>query len=230
MYNVTVSEATAIATPILSVASHDRDTGVNAGVTYQLLNGSSSPHFYLGSGLGSLVLRQRLDREAQAAHTLFIQATDTGTPPLSSVAQVIVTVTDMNDNPPVFVSAVQRCAVAADAPRGHFVTHVSATDEDVGDAGKLTYALVAGNDNQAFVMDADTGVVEVWNGARLRDQPEHLLNVSVTDGVFTAYAALVVHLLPVNNDSPTFKVSAHGIAVKLSCLMPMSILTIPFLI
>ena len=212
---MTVSEATAIATPILSVSSHDRDTGVNAGVTYQLLNGSSSPQLYLGSGLGSLVLRQRLDREAKA--------TDTGTPPLSSVAQVIVTVTDMNDNPPVFVSAVQRCAVAADAPRGHFVTHVSATDEDVGDAGKLTYALVAGNDNQAFVMDADTGVVEVWNGARLRDQPEHLLNVSAMDGVFTAYAALVVHLLPVNNDSPTFKVSAHGIAIKLPCLMPLSI-------
>ena len=115
----------------------------------------------------------------------------------------------MNDNPPEFVQAVQRCVVAADAPRGHFVTHVSATDEDVGDAGKLTYALVAGNDNQAFVMDASKGVVEVWNGARLRDQPEHLLNVSVTDGVFTAYAALVVHLLPVNNDSPTFKVLTH---------------------
>ena len=48
--------------------------------------------------------------------------------------------------------------------------------------------------------------MEVWNAARLRDQPEHL-NVSVTDGVFTAYAALVVHLLPVNNDSPTLKVT-----------------------
>ena len=35
--------------------------------------------------------------------------------------------------------------------------------------------------------------------------------MSVTDGVFTAYAALVVHLLPVNNDSPTFKVTGGNL-------------------
>ena len=103
------------------------------------------------------------------------------------------------------VFGAQRCVVAGDAPRGHFVTHFSATEEDVGDAGKPSYALLSGNDHQAFLLGAETGVVEVWNAARLRDQPEHL-NVSVTDGVFTAYAALVVHLLPVNNDSTAFKV------------------------
>ena len=102
MYNVTVSEATAIATPLLTVATHDRHTGVNADVTFQLLqaaqNGysSSSPHFYLDPALGTLVLRQRLDRETQASHTLMVQATETGTPSLASVVVVEVIVTGMD--------------------------------------------------------------------------------------------------------------------------------------
>ena len=45
------------------------------------------------------------------------------------------------------VFGVQRRVVVGDAPRGHFVTHVSATDEDEGDAGKLSYALLSGNDH-----------------------------------------------------------------------------------
>lgn len=63
----------------------------------------------------------------------------------------------MNDNPPVFEQQAQRCVITEDASRGHFVTLVSASDEDVSDVDKLTYSIVDGNDMQAFVIEPTTG-------------------------------------------------------------------------
>lgn len=70
---------------------------------------------------------------------------------------VVFPVVDMNDNPPVFEQQAQRCVITEDASRGHFVTLVSASDEDVSDVDKLTYSIVDGNDMQAFVIEPTTG-------------------------------------------------------------------------
>lgn len=92
-YNITVSEATAIATPILSITTTDQDTGPNAGVSYGLLglNGTAPKHFYMESKSGMLILKQRLDRETTPVHHFLVQAIDKGTPQLSSTAHVLIT-------------------------------------------------------------------------------------------------------------------------------------------
>lgn len=92
-YNITVSEATAIATPILSVTTTDQDTGTNAGVSYGLLglNGTAPKHFYMEAKSGMLILKQRLDRERTPVHHFLVQAVDKGTPQLSSTAHVLIT-------------------------------------------------------------------------------------------------------------------------------------------
>lgn len=69
----------------------------------------------------------------------------------------ILSVLDMNDNPPVFEQQAQRCVVTEDASRGHFVTHVSASDEDISDATKLSYSIVDGNDLQVFSINSASG-------------------------------------------------------------------------
>lgn len=92
-YNVTVSEATAIATPILTITTSDLDTGPNAGVTYRLmgLNGTLPDNFYMEGDSGVLILKQGLDRETAPVHHFLVQAIDKGTPPLSSTAHILVT-------------------------------------------------------------------------------------------------------------------------------------------
>lgn len=210
-YNVTVSEATAIATPILTVTTSDQDTGPNAGVSYQLLglNGTLPENFYMEGDSGVLILKQGLDRETTPVHHFLVQAIDKGTPPLSSTSHILVTVLDMNDNPPVFEQQAQRCVVTEDASRGHFVTHVSASDEDISDATKLSYSIVDGNDLQVFSINSASGIVKVWNSQKLQESNQHILNISASDGVFTAYTRLVVSIMPVNAHSPTFKVAQY---------------------
>ncbi|KAG7169023.1 fat-like cadherin-related tumor suppressor-like, partial [Homarus americanus] len=215
-YNVTVSEATAIATPILTVSSSDQDTGPNAGVSYRLmgLNGTLPKNFYMEGDSGILILKQGLDRETAPVHHFLVQAIDKGTPPLSSTAHILVTVLDMNDNPPVFEQQAQRCVVTEDASRGHFVTLVSASDEDISDVNKLTYSVVDGNELQVFAINSASGIVTVWNSQKLRENNQHILNVSVSDGVFTAYTRLVVSITPVNAHSPTFKVAQYDAHIQ----------------
>lgn len=68
----------------------------------------------------------------------------------------------MNDNAPVFDSPLYTCQVSEGAARGQFVTMIVAADDDeVGGTGgareHLKYAIVGGNDLQAFKMEPETG-------------------------------------------------------------------------
>ncbi|KAG0721076.1 Protocadherin Fat 1 [Chionoecetes opilio] len=163
---------------------------------------------------GVLILQRGLDRESSPVHHFLVQAVDKGTPQLSSTAHVLVTVLDMNDNAPVFEQPSQRCVVTESAARGHFVTLMAASDTDVSDADKLTYSMVDGNDLQVFAINSASGVVTVWNSQKLRETNHHVLNISVSDGVFTAYTRLLVSITPINAHSPTFRVAQYSARIQ----------------
>ncbi len=45
--------------------------------------------------------------------------------------------------------------------RGTYVTQISATDEDEGSNGRITYSIIGGNSQNAFVIDPpNTGIVK----------------------------------------------------------------------
>lgn len=56
---------------------------------------------------------RRLDRESQAQHWLEVQVSDGGEPLLSSTTRVLVQVTDVNDNPPIFLEQYYSVKVPA---------------------------------------------------------------------------------------------------------------------
>lgn len=57
-------------------------------------------------------------------------------------------------------------------------------------------------------------MVTVWNSQKLRETSDHVLNISVSDGVFTAYTRLLVSITPVNAHSPTFKVAQYSVHIR----------------
>ncbi|KAF2364658.1 EGF-like calcium-binding domain [Trinorchestia longiramus] len=235
--NFTVSEATAIATPIMKIETSDKDTGINAEVSYRLeaSAGSSLDYFFMEQRSGVVVLKRNLDRETESFHILTIVAIDEGSPPRSSTAYALINVLDMNDNPPEFERQSYRCWVTEGASRGHFVTLVSAVDHDVADIGQLSYSIVGGNEDQIFNMEINTegtvlsatvlenqscqsllymsGIMRIWNGKKLKATSEHRLNVSVTDGVFTAFTGVHVLVLPVNEHTPFFSQDLYSAQV-----------------
>ena len=115
VYNLTLSELTEVDTlHNILVSVSDEDSGSNALIRYQLQGTGMyilyilsicfvvSDVFTVGSSSGVLTLESSLDYETVDSLEFTIIATDSGIPSLNDSATVIVTVTDANDNDPVF--------------------------------------------------------------------------------------------------------------------------------
>ncbi|XP_017769468.1 PREDICTED: fat-like cadherin-related tumor suppressor homolog isoform X4 [Nicrophorus vespilloides] len=205
-YNISISEAAPFGTPILTVIANDNDTGINQKIIYSIKkdNGNSTELFHIDETEGTIYLKQSLDHETAKSHHFIVIATDQGVPSLNSTAHVWLQVLDMNDNPPKFEQPSYHCGLSVHAKRDQFVTIVSASDPDSVDQTKLRYTIVAGNEQQTFSMDPDTGVITLTNLANFGEQRAMLLNVSVSDGVYTNFARVKVELLPANLHTPIF--------------------------
>ena len=82
------------------------------------------------------------------------------------VSQIIIHVGDVNDNEPVCTQRTQKIFVngeltAVEARLGspEPLATVTATDRDLLDSGKLTYAIVSGNARQTFEINQMSGAV-----------------------------------------------------------------------
>jgi hypothetical protein len=122
----------------------DGDDGDNAAVTYDLVSASPSNVFSLDASTGILTLASPVDPTTTPSFTLLIRASDRGTPPLSSVTTVVIDVVDVNDHAPVLSVTSRDIYVDRMTSRGIVLATLTAQDEDDGENGRVTYAIVAG--------------------------------------------------------------------------------------
>ncbi|KAM9237277.1 LOW QUALITY PROTEIN: protocadherin-23 [Dugong dugon] len=179
--------------------------------------GPPSPSLLASSsplGPMDLVLLRRLDREAAAAQELQIEAWDGGHPRRTGRLRVELRVLDENDNPPVFEQAEYRAAVREDPHPGAEVSHVRATDCDLGPNGHVRYRLRArqapGAGGEplgyaAFFVEKLSGVVRVQRPLDREAQAWHQLLVEAWDRgaepeVTTVSVSIAV--LEVNDNQP----------------------------
>ena len=134
--------------------------GPNSQVRYALLRQEPpGGPFQLDGRSGLLSLRQSLDREAVASFLLVGEATDQArnvSQRRSSAVTARVFVTDVNDNAPVFLSPAA-ISVTEDRPTGFVALHVVAQDNDLGENGRVSYSLRAGNSDGRFHLNPSTG-------------------------------------------------------------------------
>ncbi|KRX26660.1 Protocadherin Fat 3 [Trichinella nelsoni] len=178
LYQAEVDENAALSSPILTVRARDQDLGSNGRVRYKLL--TNGDQFALGSHDGLLTVIGQLDRERRRRYDLLVQAIDSGSPPLSSFARILITVRDCNDNAPKCVVDEQRVSVREDVPPYALLTCVEAFDEDDTEVNRrLRFEIQVG---QKFFIDAETGCLRVADdGLDFHAQVKHRLLVSVRD-------------------------------------------------
>lgn len=68
------------------------------------MDGNIGNAFAINATDGLITVFGEIDREKQDSYKLKVRVSDKGTPKLSSEKEFIVTVTDLNDNPPVFTA------------------------------------------------------------------------------------------------------------------------------
>ena len=184
-YEFSVAENSARATYIGSVSAtdlclptsnNDRDQ-----VLYDLVGKDSSTlskFFHVEASNGRLTTLAPLDREVRHDYTLLVLArlsTDVAyvdeagcqlpaarrTAVVQAVARVHVTVTDVNDNPPVFEfprTGNDVIALSPTAARGHVVSRIIARDKDAGQNASISYHMKSNSAwAKAFSIDRSTG-------------------------------------------------------------------------
>lgn len=73
-----------------------------------------------------------LDREEQSFYHLTAHVQDGERTEWECLSHVMITVSDVNDNAPVFVAPTNNATILEDAQIGTLVTKVHATDADIG--------------------------------------------------------------------------------------------------
>ncbi|XP_061899372.1 protocadherin gamma-C5-like [Entelurus aequoreus] len=124
------------------LTSRDADSVNNSKVTLQLHKSSPfalKPSF---SNSYELVTSGALDRERVSEYKIEITATDSGSPPLSSKKMISVSITDVNDNPPVFSQSSYNVYLKENGVAGSILYSVSACDLDAGQNAKVSYSIV----------------------------------------------------------------------------------------
>lgn len=76
---------------------------------------------------------------------------------MSSSASVIIVVLDVNDNPPQFERMMYAVTVSEALPIGASVGTVYATSRDTGINAKISYSITAGNEQNNYQIDKETG-------------------------------------------------------------------------
>ncbi|XP_049895859.1 protocadherin-16-like [Epinephelus moara] len=210
-YRQTIPEVVYPGSFVLQVTARDKDQGPNGDVRYSLLKGknSHSDWFSIDPVTGIITTATALDFESEPAPSVTVIAVDSGRPPLSSTAKVDIVLQDVNDNTPVFSSSLYNASIKENTPAGTCFLEVSATDEDRGSFGAVSYVLGSGSGSAApthFTIDKETG--QICTSTAL-DRDEGLdkfdLTVTATDGGGLSSAARVrVTVIDINDNRPTF--------------------------
>ncbi|XP_072001775.1 protocadherin gamma-C5-like isoform X12 [Engystomops pustulosus] len=90
----------------------------------------------------ALVTDGNLDREETQQYTIELTASDLGSPPLYSKTSVTLSVSDINDNAPLFTQSTYNAFIKENSDPGTLLCTVSATDLDEGVNSDLVYSIV----------------------------------------------------------------------------------------
>ncbi|CAH1262457.1 FAT4 [Branchiostoma lanceolatum] len=136
---VVVPEDLAKFSPLnVTVKATDKDHGLNGTVTYSLL-GEGWQTFKIEEYTGTITLQKQLDYENITSYNLAVIAKDGGQPPQTSSIPLLINVTDVNDNEPVFERHDYNASVPRNVGTDVAVVNVNATDRDTGKNGAVWY-------------------------------------------------------------------------------------------
>ena len=102
-------------------------------------------------------------------------------------AHIIIYVTDVNDNPPVFQQSTYNFTVAEESNVGLIIGIVSASDRDSGQNALLTYRIISAMPNGSFfTINNQTGEISILSSLDREQYSQHeLVVVAMDQGLYT---------------------------------------------
>ncbi|XP_074957236.1 B-cadherin [Phalacrocorax aristotelis] len=205
-------------------SNRDRDTKIFYSITGQGADAPPEGVFTIEKESGWMKVTQPLDREDIDKYHLFSHAVSENGKPVEEPMEIIVTVTDQNDNKPQFTQEIFRGSVPEGALPGTSVMQVMATDAD--DAvetynGVIAYSILGQEPRephpQMFTINRATGTLSVIASGLDRERVrEYTLTVQAADmdgEGLTATALAVIEIADTNDNAPEFDPKMYEAAV-----------------
>ncbi|NXF99535.1 PCD23 protein, partial [Sakesphorus luctuosus] len=216
-----IEENVPVGTLVYTFNAKDGDGSfLNSKIQYSLeMSNMGENPFLIHPLYGTLTTTSPLDREITHSVIFTVSAADQAINltdrRLDSLA-VKILILDINDNSPYFTSS-SLSYVMEDVEVGFLVHHIIAKDPDEGTNGQVTYHILSGNENKAFVLDKITGLLSTAQLLDRETQECYILTVVALDDGSPALSAtqvLTIVVLDVNDETPVFTKQLYETAVR----------------
>ncbi|XP_045767509.1 cadherin-87A isoform X2 [Maniola jurtina] len=220
-YSTSVAEAAPAGTRVAAIRATDRDTGRfgTEGIVYQL-SGNGADLFNVDNRSGVITVAPCptpgqapcLDYETRKDYFLQYKATDDDGAGQMTVVSLQISLTDSNDNPPIFVTPVYRASIDEDAVK--FEPELLVQARDVDTTSDIRYSIAYPPDSP-FWIEPITGRISVRGGAILNSTEENriVLTIVATDGVHNATCKVEITIRDVNNHEPAFDTDKYDASI-----------------
>ncbi|XP_048814728.1 B-cadherin [Lagopus muta] len=205
-------------------SNRDREAKIFYSITGQGADAPPEGIFTIEKETGWMKVTQPLDREHIDKYHLYSHAVSENGKPVEEPMEIIVTVTDQNDNKPQFTQEVFRGSVPEGALPGTSVMQVNATDADDDVEtynGVIAYSILSQEPREPhphmFTVNRATGTLSVIASGLDRERVrEYTLTMQAADldgQGLTTTALAVIEITDVNDNAPEFEPKTYEAAV-----------------
>uniref|UniRef100_A0A673L0R6 Cadherin domain-containing protein n=1 Tax=Sinocyclocheilus rhinocerous TaxID=307959 RepID=A0A673L0R6_9TELE len=212
-YRIYIPENIAKGSLLVTVNATDADIAANAQIGYYFEHTTPKIRdlFSVDPSSGEIRLIGELDFEESAIHEFKIQAKDQGG--LSDSSEVIVEVTDVNDNAPKMTLMSFSNNIPENAPLGTVVAMINIQDSDSEENGKITCFI--DRDLPFKIESSLTNYYSIFTDSELdrEDIPEYNITITAKDSGSPSLFSkkiLNVKITDVNDHAPQFEQDSYN--------------------
>ncbi|XP_068885412.1 protocadherin gamma-B5-like [Aphelocoma coerulescens] len=213
-----IPEDSVPSTVVAVINVRDRDAGENGEVSCKMDGNLPFKLEPSSENTYKLIIAWPLDRENVSAYNITITAVDRGRPALRSSTELVLEVSDVNDNAPVFEEAAYSAYVSENNAAGALVVRVQARDADAGANGRVSYWLAGGSAGAAGAaalvsVEARSGALYAQRSLDYEQCREFAVAVRAQDGgspARSSTATVRVFVLDRNDNAPRVLWPAAG--------------------
>ncbi|XP_053575592.1 protocadherin gamma-B1-like [Bombina bombina] len=197
-------------TVIALIEVHDQDSGFNGDVDCHI-RGAVPFELILSSGrYYKIVTAQAMDREKESSYNISVLAADRGNPSLSSEINIKIEISDVNDNPPIFMKSSYFLYIPENNLPGASIYRIHASDPDFGDNAKIVYYISSANTDEFsvdsyFSINLETGDLYAQRSIDYEQHKDFRIQIMARDNgspYLSSNATLIIHVVDLNDNAP----------------------------
>ncbi|CAI9737407.1 protocadherin Fat 4-like [Octopus vulgaris] len=217
-YKRRIPEDTLPGSLAFKISAFDADIGINAALSFEIVDGNTNSDFEIDRSSGYLFVNNSLDREQRSTYRLRISVTDQGLEvQRQGFNTVVIIVTDVNDNTPVFLNNSYTFTISENRPKMTPVGKLDATDADEGSNAALNFRIFYMLQGPAdFVMDSGSGIISTKKELDRELVPIYRLWCEVSDSgtpSLSAFTEVRIVVLDENDNEPIFDKTSYSVRI-----------------